>query len=355
MTPQLESLAQAISENIWLSWLTILVGAFIAALIVKVILSFISHRLRKLTGHVRSNWDSISLDIVDGLRTWVLFTWGVFLFSRSVEQNETLQKLILIVVVLASTYQAALWGLHLIKNWKHTVLEARSGSDPSSSSAIGLLYTTVQAIFLVVMVLIALSNLGVNISALIAGLGVGGIAVALAAQNVLGDLLASLSIVLDKPFVVGDFIITGKELGTVQHIGVKTTRLRSLSGEELVVSNKDLLESRIQNFKRMQERRVVQNFRILYSTPQEKLAQVPGWVKAAIEKQPGLRFDRCHLAKYGESSLEFEFVFYVLDPDYTRYMDLQQIVLLDIFKTFADEQIQFAHPSRSIYVENWPR
>ena len=163
--------------------------------------------------------------------------------------------------------QVAIWGFYVIKNWRQIYLDQRVKKDPSSSAALGLLFTAVQVTFLIVLVLIGLSNLGVDITALLAGLGVGGIAVALAAQNILGDLLASLSIVLDKPFVVGDFIVAGSEKGTVEHIGIKTTRLRSLSGEELIFSNKDLLESRVQNFKRMWVRRVVQSFVVVYSTP----------------------------------------------------------------------------------------
>src|SRR5690606_19671212 len=143
---------------------------------------------------------------------------------------------------------------------------------------LGLIYVTVRVLFVVVLILIGLSNMGVDVAALVAGLGIGGIAIALAAQNVLGDLLASLSIVLDKPFTIGDFIVAGSEMGTVENIGVKTTRIRSLSGEELVFSNKDLLESRVRNYKRMWQRRVEQKFSVVHATDVEKLAQIPVWV-----------------------------------------------------------------------------
>lgn len=245
-------------------------------------------------------------------------------------------------------------GAASLRNWKKSVLNKKIEHDPSSAAALGLFYTATQAVFIVVLILIGLSNLGINISALLAGLGVGGIAVALAAQNVLGDLLASLSIVLDKPFVVGDFIIAGTEMGTVEQIGIKTTRLRSLSGEEVVLSNKDLLESRIRNYKRMWQRRVVQKFRVIYSTPAPVLEQIPGWVKEIIGRYDKLRFDRCHFANYGASSLDFEFVFFVLDSDYNVFMDFQQKVLLDIFRKFAENGVEFAFPTQSIYVEKLP-
>jgi small-conductance mechanosensitive channel len=172
--------------------------------------------------------------------------------------------------------------------------------------------------------------------------------VALAAQNVLGYLLASLSIILDKPFLVGDFIVVENELGTIEKIGVKTTRVRALSGEEVVFSNKDLLEHRIHNYKSMRIRRVVQSFSVPYGTPTDLVEKVPGWVKGIIEKKSGLKFDRCHLAKFGPSSLDYEFVFYVKDPDYNKYMDLQQEVLLQILRRFEAEKVQFALPVRRL-------
>jgi small-conductance mechanosensitive channel len=346
--------AYIISQSPVLSWVAILFGsAFIAGLI-KLVLRFISSRLRRITKTTHSAWDDVGLDVVDGLRTWVLFVWAVFVFAKSMKQPEPIQRLLLLAIVLASSFQFILWGLYLIRSWRKNVLEKRAENDPSSASAIGLVSTTLQAAFLLLMALIALSNLGVNVSALIAGLGVGGIAVALAAQNVLGDLLASLSIVLDKPFVVGDFIVTRTEMGTVEQIGVKTTRLRALSGEELILSNKDLLESRIQNFKRMYERRVVQKFGVTYGTPIEKLQVISKWVKEFVLKHDKLRFDRCHFASYGASSLDFEFVFYVLDPDFNFYMDLQQIILLDIFQKFQTEGIEFAYPTQTVFVEKFP-
>jgi small-conductance mechanosensitive channel len=209
-------------------------------------------------------------------------------------------------------------------------------------------------VFLVVVVLIGLSNLGVDITALIAGLGVGGIAVALAAQNVLGDLLASLSIVLDKPFVIGDFIVAGDYKGTVENIGIKTTRLRSLSGEEIVLSNKDLLESRIQNFKRMWRRRVVLKVGVIYSTTAEVLEKIPVWMKAIVTSEAKLDFDRCHFSGFGASSLDFEMVFFVNDSDYNLYMDIQQRVMLSIFKKFNEEKVEFAFPTQSLFIEKLP-
>jgi small-conductance mechanosensitive channel len=201
-----------------------------------------------------------------------------------------------------------------------------------------------------VILLLALDNLGVDVTALVAGLGVGGIAVALAVQNILSDLFASLSIVLDKPFAVGDFLIIDSFLGSVEHVGLKTTRLRSLSGEQLVFSNTDLLGSRIRNYGRMFERRVVFKIGVTYQTPRDKLTKIPGIIREAIEAQDKTRFDRSHFNEYGEFSLNFESVYYVLGPDYNLYMDIQQAINLRIHERFEEEGIEFAYPTQTLFL-----
>jgi small-conductance mechanosensitive channel len=202
-----------------------------------------------------------------------------------------------------------------------------------------------------VVLLLVLDNLGVDVTALVAGLGVGGIAVALAVQNILGDLFASLSIVLDKPFTIGDFLIIDDYLGSVEHIGLKTTRMRSLSGEQLVFSNTDLLKSRIKNYGRMFERRVIFDIGVTYQTPREKLQMIPDIIRSAIEAQEPVRFDRSHFRAYGDFSLSFETVYYVLKPDYNLYMDIQQAINLHIHARFEAEGIEFAYPTQTLFVE----
>jgi len=192
----------------------------------------------------------------------------------------------------------------------------------------------------------------VNITGLLAGLGIGGIAVALAVQNILGDLLASLSIVLDKPFVIGDMIVVDKLMGTIEHIGLKTTRVRSIDGEELIFSNNDLLKSRIHNYKRMQERRIVFGFGVVYQTPEEKLTIINDIVKQVIETRERVRFERVHFKEYGESALKYEAVYHVKGPDYRIYMDVQEAINLDIFRRFRKEGIEFAYPTRTVHLQS---
>jgi small-conductance mechanosensitive channel len=199
--------------------------------------------------------------------------------------------------------------------------------------------------------LAALDNLGVDITALVAGLGVGGIAVGLALQDVLKDTFAALSIILDKPFELGDFVVVDDLAGNVEHIGIKTTRVRSLSGEQLVFGNGDLLSSRIRNFKRLVERRGLFTFGVLYSTPADTLERIPEMVREIVDGLETTRFDRAHFKAFGDSSMDFEVVYYVLDAEYLTFMDLQQAINLALVRRFADEGIEFAYPTRTLFLE----
>lgn len=354
MNQRLQDFYLLLSGNDALSLLAIVVLSSLLTLVFKFILKKVSHYLRRLAEQSETIWDDIGVDLLDGLKSGVVFAWILYLMTKTFHSEVFLHKILLIGVVTLSVFQVWLWGHHLISNWRNAVLKKKIQEDPSSAAALGLLYTAIQVGFISVLVLIGLSNLGIDIGALLAGLGVGGIAVALAAQNILGDLLASLSIVLDKPFIIGDFIVTGEEKGRIEHIGITSTRLRSLSGEEVILSNKKLMESRIHNYKRMWRRRVEQRFGVIYNTPVEMLERIPGFVRSFIEKHPQREYDRCHFAKYGDSSLDFELVFYVSDPDYNIFMDLQEKVLLDIFRKFTQEGISFAFPTQTIYIEKLP-
>jgi small-conductance mechanosensitive channel len=200
------------------------------------------------------------------------------------------------------------------------------------------------------MALLVLENLGVDITALVAGLGIGGIAVALAAQNVLADLFASVSILLDKPFEVGDTIHVGDMIGTVQNIGIKTTRLRSVTGEQLVMSNSDLLRERIRNYKRMTERRALFTVSVTYDTPVATLEKIPQLVRAIVEAQPNTRFDRAHLHSFGDSSLDFEVAYFITRAEYMVFMDVQQIINLSLLRQLQELGVSFAFPTRTVHL-----
>ncbi len=332
------------------SWIVAIIAAFVLTVLVRLVLRTGVNKLSKIAARTDSIIDDVIVSAISDTKSFVIFFWFLISFVTIFETKASTLSLCRLVFVLVTAVQVAIWGMSSLKFWHRHVLLKKMEQDLSTAAALGLLYTSIQVGFIVIVFLIGLSNLGVNIGALLAGLGVGGIAVALAAQNILGDLLSSLSIVLDKPFVVGDYIVVGNDQGTVEHIGIKTTRVRSLWGEQLVFSNKDLLESRVRNFKRMTTRRVVQKIGVTYETDSKKLEEIPKWVQQSVEKNK-LRFERCHLSGYGASSLDYELVFWVPDPDYQLYMDLQQKMFLEIIEKFKTEKVEFAYPTQTLFVE----
>jgi len=290
------------------------------------------------------------VDLLKRTKGWLLLILSLYAGSVLLAVPDRAARIAASVAVMALLIQAALWGDALVKFFFLYRLRHRAETDASTATTLAALGFLARLAIWTLVVLLALANLGVDITAMVAGLGIGGVAVALAAQNVLGDLFASASIVLDKPFVLGDFIIAGQDMGTIEHIGLKTTRVRSLSGEQLVFPNHDLLTSRIHNYKRMSERRVLFSLGVTYQTPAEKLAAIPAMLRAAIEAQSSTRFDRAHFQQFGDSALVFEIVYYVLSPDYNLYMDIQQAINLAVFRRFAQEQIEFAYPTQTVYL-----
>lgn len=257
------------------------------------------------------------------------------------------------IFVMALVLQFMVWGNRALTAWS----ERFSGEDfvdrAAQRTTMKMLLFFGRLMVFVLGLLIIVDNLpGVDITALVASLGIGGIAVALAVQSILSDIFASLTITLDKPFVLGDFIIVDDHLGAVENIGLKTTRIRSLSGEQLVFSNADLLSSRIRNFKRMEQRRVAFEIQATYDTPIEKIRKIPGRFREIIESLEDTRFDRAHFKAHGAHSLDFEIVYYVHGPDYNLYMDRQQAINLAIHEFFEEEGIEFAFPTQTLYLKN---
>jgi small-conductance mechanosensitive channel len=210
--------------------------------------------------------------------------------------------------------------------------------------------TITNILFWVLGLIFLLDNLGYNVSAVLAGLGIGGIAIALAAQTILGDLFSYFVIFFDRPFEIGDFIIIGDKMGTVEYVGIKTTRIRSIGGEQLVLSNTDLTNSRIHNYKRMERRRIVFSIGVVYQTKSEQLNEVPKIVKQIIQETPNTLFDRGHFSAFGDFSLNFEFVYFVLSPDFLVYRDTQQAINLKIYEEFEKRGIEFAYPTQTLFL-----
>ena len=284
--------------------------------------------------------------------TWLfLLILAVVIGANVLEISDTTGKIIHITLIIALLIQFGLWASAALRSAIEQYRKQQLGKDPASVTTLNLLNFIARVAVWLIVLLLVLDNLGVNITALVAGLGVGGIAVALAMQTILGDLFASLAIVLDKPFVVGDFLIIGDLMGSVEYVGLKTTRLRSLSGEQLVFSNSDLLSSRIRNYGRMYERRVQFDIGVTYQTPRDKLLRIPPIIKAAVTQHTDTRFDRSHFKQYGDFALVFESVYFVLGPDYNRYMDIQQAINLHIHEQFEKAGIEFAYPTQTLLVK----
>jgi len=333
------------------TWLIAAIIA-LAALLVAGIFRFITcKQLNRLVTHTDVPLWPVLLAMVKRTKWLFITILALFIGASVIELPGTLRANFTTIVIIALLIQTGLWGAAALQVIIEQYRQRQLDKDPASITTLSVLNLISKIILWSIIVLLVLDNLGVNITALVAGLGVGGIAVALAVQTILGDLFASLSIVLDKPFVVGDFLIVDDLLGSVEYVGLKTTRLRSLSGEQLIFSNSDLLKSRIRNYGRMYERRVVFNIGVTYQTPRDKLIKIPQIIREAVEQQVKTRFDRSHFKEYGDFALIFESVYYVLGPDYNEYMDIQQAINLHIHEGFEQDGIEFAYPTQTLFVQ----
>jgi small-conductance mechanosensitive channel len=291
-----------------------------------------------------TDFDDFLLDVAKLTKLFLLFIPALDLGIRALEvRPDKLYGLIRTGTKLSLIAQTALWVTGVIDFLIRRYRRSRLDTDPSAVMTMHVFRVAAVSAVWIFGIVSALANVGVEVAPLIAGLGIGGIAVALALQNILGDLFASLSIVVDKPFVLGDPISVDGHSGTVEHIGLKTTRLRASGGEQLILSNGDLLKSRIRNFKRMAERRATMKLAVSQETDPETLARIPLLLKAAVEKQERARFERAHFVAFGEQSFDFELTYHVTTPDYGVYLDTQQAVNLDILRALQAENVSLAH------------
>jgi small-conductance mechanosensitive channel len=333
-------------------WLLACLALLIAFVVLRLAKRVLRNRVHRIAERFDSNWARGLVGILDALRWWFLLGGAIWIASLALDLEPENQGLVVLrsVVSILVILQAAIAGVRFVAFAAERYGQEHFADDPAGRTMLGAVAFIGRLALWSIAFLLILENAGVEVTALVAGLGIGGAAIALASQNILSDLFASLSIVLDRPFVLGDFIKVGDDLGSVEHIGLKTTRLRSLSGEQLIFPNNDLLQSRIRNFKRMEERRVVFSIGVIYETPMEKVEAIPGFIRSAIESQEATRFDRAHFHKYGDSALIFEAVYYVLTPDFNRYMDIHQAINLLLLRRFAEANIEFAYPTQTLFL-----
>jgi small-conductance mechanosensitive channel len=333
------------------TWLTAL-GIFTLSMIVlQIIKSLMAKRLTKLAENTKTDLDDFIVDLIGHTKSWFLLILSLYFGTQILTLPEKVRQIDNTITIVAVFIQVAFWGNGIISYWISNQVQNKSG-DAESATTMNVLGYVAKVILWSVVLILALDNIpGVEVDSLIASLGIGGVAVALAIQNILGDLFASLSIALDKPFVIGDFVIIGDYLGTVERIGLNSTRIRSLYGEELVFSNSDLVKSRISNYKSMARRRVPFTIGVIYQIPYHILEIIPTVIQEIIESHEKATFDRAHFKEYGDFALIFEVVYYVESPDYNQYMDIQQAVNLEIYKRFEQEGIEFAYPTQTIFLE----
>ncbi len=308
---------------------------------------------KKISNHHDTNhfWRNVLLEVLRNIKKIFIFAFAVFfalMWADIPEQYKPIIQKIFTVIFILQLGQIAVL---VVKMWLGHQIYVNGEQDQEKVTTINLISILARVAIYSIIFLLILNNLGVDITALIAGLGIGGIAIALAAQNILSDLFSSLTIILDKPFKVGDMIVVGEFSGTVEHIGLKTTRLRSISGEQLIMGNSDLLQSRIQNFKIMKDRRVLQNLTVVYQTPADVLEKIPMWIEEIIKSDSKTRFERCHFLRFQDSSLEFELVYWVNAPEIQTYADISQKINFAIFRKFAKENVEFAYPTQTIFTK----
>ena len=303
----------------------------------------------------RADFVGLPFEVLSRTRTLFLVTVSVFLALQFVRLPARARAVIDPSVTIVIFWQLGVWASAAVGAWLESKRKAPRGDRRATESSLGVIAFIGKTIVWMMVVLMTLENLGVNITTLVAGLGVGGVAVALALQNILGDLFASLSITFDQPFFVGDSVTVDSFQGTVEHIGIKSTRLRSISGEQIILSNADLLKSRLRNYGRMSERRVLFTIGVTYETPLELIERIPGIVRDIIQGVADTRFERSHFSNHGNASLDFETVYYVLTPDFTRHMDIQQEIRLKIHREFERLGIEFAYPTQRLILERAAR
>jgi small-conductance mechanosensitive channel len=288
--------------------------------------------------------------LIGNTRQILFFAVALDVAQESLTLPDRVQHIVSNTVMVLILIQIGLWAGRSVRFYLE-MKERERGADRVFSGSLDIVSFVARMLIWSLLILVGLSNLGVNITALLAGLGVGGVAVALALQNVLGDLFASLSIALDKPFVIGDNLTIDTFIGKVEHIGIKTTRLRSESGEQIILSNADILKSRVRNFGRLSQQRILATIRLGFDTPTEKLKALPQLLENVVREHPQARFERCHLKTLGESSFQFELSYFVQQPATNPMLDLQQAVNFRIIDELRRLGVEFAYPAQLVFLD----
>ena len=307
-------------------------------------------RLKDLAAKTETDLDDLAIELINTISPLEYGIIALYLAVRHLNRAAALDKAFTFIILIVFSYRGIMLSQRLLNYWINKIVAQRGLSESAKKSVVHSTQVILRALIWAAAALFVLDNLGVNVSAVLTGLGIGGVAVALAAQAILGDLFNFFVILLDKPFNIGDFVVSDSVSGTIEHIGLKSTRIRSISGEMVVVSNSNLLSSRIRNYKDLDKRRVLFKTGVEYKTGPEKLRKIPALIKAAVLGRAGTEFERSNLYITGDYSIDFETVYYIASGDYKLYMDTQEQVLLAIIEGFAKEGIAFAYPTQTLFV-----
>jgi small-conductance mechanosensitive channel len=341
---------QTIFNNRLWDYLVLAIVLILGTIIINFFKRYLLKHLKAWSAKTTTNIDDFVVRTVEKKLFPLLYYALIYFGLNGLKLDILIKRSINILGVALLMYYSVRFALDTVSYIMEYVW-AKKEVDESRKGALNGIVVVFKVMVWGLTVIIFLDNLGVKVSGIVAGLGIGGVAVALAAQAILGDLFSYFTIFFDRPFEIGDFIITGEFLGTVEHIGVKTTRLRSLSGEQLIFSNSDLTNSRLRNYKRMERRRVLFQIGVTYETGTAALKAIPGIIKDIISGFTDTVFDRAHFAAYGDCSLNFEIVYYVLGSDYNRYMDIQQEINFQIKEEFEQRGIEFAYPTQTLFLK----
>jgi small-conductance mechanosensitive channel len=324
-------------------------AAFCIAIVLSLILKYVViDRLKVLAERTKTPLDDFIISLLTSVKMPFYIVISCYLAAQFLTLHPAVRKIIDAIFVICVVYQLITVGLIFLDYSLAKRVNNANGAHTEHMK--DLIQMVIRVSLWAVGTLFILSYVGVDITSLVAGLGIGGIAVALAVQNILGDLFSYFAIYLDKPFVKGDLILIGTEIGVVERVGVKTTRIRALQGEEIIISNSELTSSRIQNFKKMEERRIVFTFGVVYETPLEKLTRLPQQIQDVVIATERARFDRAHLLALGDSAYVFEVAYFVQSVNYDDHMDAHQAILFGIISTCAQEKIEFAFPTQTVHL-----
>jgi small-conductance mechanosensitive channel len=331
-------------------WLVAVGILLFVGFVFRILLRLTVRKLRAIVIKTPGRFDDLLVDLLQKTRFLFIFIVSIYAAALILELPSWADNALKGISVVAFLFQVGYWGNAFVEFWIRRNVKRRLTEDAAAATTMSALGFVAKICIWSIVILVAL-DVYIDVTALIAGLGIGGIAIALAVQNILSDLFASISIIVDKPFVIGDFIVVEDQMGNVEKIGLKTTRVRSLTGEQIIFSNSDLLSSRVRNYKRMYERRIAFSVGVTYQTTPDQLEAIPALIEEIVSSQNDARFDRCHFKSLGDFALQIETVYYVLVADYAVYMNVQQSINLALMRAFAEHGIEFAYPTQTVFVQ----